>query len=173
MPLNLTTTYKVAEENRSGILTPDEDLRRQLDGTDYETFDSFIGNHDLVGKMTITNFEVIVDDTLYTRFNYEYGNEAALVLCMATEASLDLQQRLGKKVCIEILDIDALTKSFDEQLGEKSIQRACEYTLDRNRNHFLKSDKDAWQNEYRLIWHNIKTDQWVTVPKGICKIVEL
>lgn len=74
-----------------------------------------------------------------------------------------------------------LKKYIDEQLGCVGIYQRCEYTKTHQRNHFLKSKDDAWQQEYRIFWDTVKhcnkggliKEIWVDVPKNAAKFVKL
>ena len=48
----------------------------------------------------------------------------------------------------------------------------CEYTSGPNRNHFLKSEANAWQEEFRIFWHG-SAERSVILPDGIGELVEL
>jgi len=48
--------------------------------------------------------------------------------------------------------------------------RDCEYTDSHQRNHFLKSAKDKWQDEFRVFWKGNKM-RMVKIPAGTAELV--
>ena len=97
----------------------------------------------------------------------------ALVDCYACELSEILMKRLEtKNTCIEISNIDALLDEFDRQIGIESKRGKVIYTNGLERDHFLKGEEDAWQNEFRAIWTVPDAAKLeIFVPAGFCKRV--
>lgn len=166
VPLKLASTYLSAE--RSGTSTPDENL----------IYDSPIDINSLSGicignvkNLTIGSFVIdgkftpgVKDVSMY--------HEDGVVLCLSNRFDLGICKKLGKSVCVKITDIDKLKQSLDRQIGLVGLAGACKYTDDHRRNHFLKSGRDRWQDEYRLFW-KIKNSVEVDIPAGIAELVDL
>ena len=56
------------------------------------------------------------------------------------------------------------------------IMKDCAYTDGHQRNHFLKSTKDAWQDEFRIFWNvhkseNISDDRLVEILPGTAELI--
>lgn len=105
--------------------------------------------------------------------NLSHYEEDALVLCFCKSSREELAERFGgKQACVEIQSIKNLKRYIDRQLGYRGELRECKYTNDHQRNHFLKSEQDAWQEEVRIIWkvHN-PAKRWVKVKPGTAKLV--
>ena len=92
---------------------------------------------------------------------------------MSTELSADIARRLDqKKACVRITDVRALCRCIDEQLDVEGLMGLVSYTADHNRDHFLKSDEDQWQREYRLFWKVDEQERWVVLPSGVATFVQ-
>lgn len=104
--------------------------------------------------------------------NANYYREDGIILSFASRNRLSIAKRLNKEACVELLDMEALKDAFDRQLGQTSTMKACDYTTDHRRNHFLKSVEDAWQCEYRIFWPLPKMME-VVVPAGLARRVEI
>lgn len=78
---------------------------------------------------------------------------------------------------MKILDIDKIKEVLDFSVGSVSVGRDCQYTNGYNRNHFLKSTDDEWQDEYRLFWNEYQETKdgmlWANIPKGLAKKVKI
>lgn len=160
IPLNVSSTY--LSQERQGTMTPDENL---LDSSThpYSIFGSSIhieGTDIKIGQFYRDGSLVASDIVVNRKF------EDGLVLCFANSFSAEIASRLGKEACVRIHNIYDLKKILDDQVGFESEMRACEYTQGHHRNHFLKSDKDMWQDEFRLFWKG-KKSQMVTLPAGV------
>jgi hypothetical protein len=175
VPLNMASNYKSKERNATS--TPDEVTHLHLSRIyDEEKFLEIFGINDMYSDVNISirptsvtfDGKLIGENSIFEQFF-----EDALIFCLATKKSKSLCDRLEKKYCVEILDIETLKKVLDTQLESQGVKKKCQYTHKRGRNHFLKSSEDKWQMELRIVWSEIKNNQWVTIPAGLCKEVEL
>ncbi|RTN83063.1 hypothetical protein [Enterobacter asburiae] len=167
VPLFQASTY--ISDEREGVMTPDENL---IDTSthDIKAFGNLIK---FEGGGTVT----FTDSTFNGSFHpgtikFEQRFEDGLVLCLANSKSSDLARRLGKRACVEISDVELLKRNIDRQLGISGVMRSCEYTDGHNRDHFLKSNLDSWQDEFRIFWRGAKSTR-VSIPSGIAKEVKI
>lgn len=164
----LFSASKYLSDERSGVFTPDENL------IDTSTHDvkNYSGMITMEGDSTLTITNSFVRGTFHSRMVFDQKIENGLVLCLANSKSIDIAKRLGKEACVEILNVDLLKRYLDKQIGANSIMRPCEYTDGHNRNHFLKSSQDAWQDEFRIFWPGVDSLR-VSIPSGIGREVKL
>ena len=101
-----------------------------------------------------------------------YFHEDGLILSFSLRKSRELATRMGKQACVKIQDICYLKRCIDKQLGLDGTMRACEYTDRPNRDHFLKSIIDSWQQEFRIFWPG-SSARTVVLPSGISELVVL
>tara|TARA_R110000772_G_scaffold85933_2_gene180307 strand:+ start:1729 stop:2298 length:570 start_codon:yes stop_codon:yes gene_type:complete len=168
IPLNPASVYK--RMDRDGIYTPDENLiyksthdLDQLKGA----VNIGVGCRNIsIGK--IVNNGVTIAENLQAS-KYE---EDGVILSLCNRKSKKIAQKLTKQACVKILDVDLLKDVIDEQLGKLSIAKACRYTKSYERNHFLKSSEDEWQDEYRLFWNHQERVE-IVLPKGIAKSINI
>jgi len=169
IPINLASHYKSSE--RSGIMTPDENrIHESTKDLNKLKLFKFTDNAS-IPKFTIKNMEidgVKVPDIIDARYELEDG----LILSFCNKISKDIALRLNKKACVKILDVNKLKQIIDTQLGLIGDMGSCIYTNSYTRNHFTKSQDDAWQSEYRLFWKHNKNEN-VILPKGLAEAVEL
>lgn len=163
VPLNLASSY-VSRERR-GTNTPDE--LRELDCPDPDgawriissifvgaTPDNCDVNASIIGPQ---GFMPLKD-----------RREDGLILCLSNSFDIEKQaNRYRKDACVRILDVEALKRVLDDALGAESQMRSCDYTAGRNRNPFLKSVEDKWQDEFRLYWKSVKEPKWVPLSAGL------
>lgn len=165
IPINPASTYLSME--RKGIMTPDETLIYESTH-DVESWPGFIemddvsditfGSVRLNGKLMGTNIHI-----------KEKRREDGVILSFCNHFSPETAKRLdGKKACVEIVDMELLKSSISKQLGVDCQSGNCQYSESHNRNHFLKSINDKWQDEFRLFW-NYPRPIKVEIPKGIAK----
>ncbi len=167
VPLFQASTY--LSDERDGVMTPDENL------IDTSTHDikAFAGHIKVEGGATAIVTNAIFDGVHYPgTMVFHRKTEDGLVLCLANSKSAELAKRLGKRACVEINDVELLKRYIDRQLGVVGVMKACEYTDGHNRNHFLKSSHDSWQDEFRIFWPEAKTTR-VSIPSGIAKKVKI
>jgi hypothetical protein len=98
--------------------------------------------------------------------------EDGLILSFSNALDTAIARRLGKLACVEILDTMALKRLIDTQLGVVGYANNCQYTHDHQRNHFLKSNEDAWQEEYRMFWPVLLATT-VSLPPNVGRQIEL
>lgn len=170
IPIALASAYRRSE--RSGIYTVDENLISDL-GFKIEELQPLINIGEgggLRGATIKNNF--VNGRRLPETEDGNYYREDGLILSFSLELSKEIARKMNKVACVRILDIDGLKGCIDEQLGVKGKMAACKYTLGDNRNHFLKSEKDSWQREYRMFWPG-SCARTVNLPRGYAKLVEL
>lgn len=166
IPIKLASTY--LSNKRSGILTPDETLihRSEFPVPRMKEFGMHFQNvKGITVKGCTYNGKKIPNIT-----NAQYYNEDGLILSFCNIFSPDIARRLGKVACVEILDINKLQGIINKELGCKAFAGNCKYTKNHERNHFLKSTQDEWQQEYRLFW-NITSNKEVSLPQGLARII--
>ncbi|AJY52512.1 hypothetical protein [Halomonas sp. KO116] len=161
IPINLASTYRKMERN--GIFTPDENLIYEATHP-YSVLQGVIALEDVRG-ITLTNVNIngYQINHMYIK---ERREEDGLILSFCNHFSERTAHRLEKEAAIEIIDIDKLIKSINRQTKTKCKRGNCEYTLGHNRNHFLKSYRDAWQDEHRLFWNHPESIN-AQIPRGI------
>lgn len=155
IPINLASKYK--DSVRDGVMTPDENLNRNLQNLDDEAFGQIAKiNEQGIGKNSKININIgtFVSDGVLKGENIKYTAryEDAYILSFSYTRSKALMERLGKTVCVEIKNLDKIRRQISSQIGLKGMVRRCEYTEDGNRHSYLKSTEDAWQDEVRIIW---------------------
>ena len=168
VPIFPASTYLA--RTRYGTQTPDEnlihespvDLKSPL--LNFLEFQS-VNNLTMIG---CSSNDVTIPDF----YNANYYMEDGLILSFCNKKSSDICSRLGKKACVKINDIDFLKGVIDSQLGVKGIAKNCGYTQDHQRNHFLKSIEDAWQDEYRIFWL-LQEQRSVLLPEGIGRSIKI
>jgi hypothetical protein len=151
VPLNPASFYK--SDRRGGTSTPDENIERSLRGISERDFEG-IGKIHPGAKVNIQIGEVVIDgetrgaDVL---FKQEHWDGVILSTCNVYDKCI--ADRLEKKACVEIQNIEKLQKEIDDQLRVTSRAEECEYTKSSDRGPFLKSVEDSWQEEYRILWN--------------------
>ena len=166
IPISLASTY--LSDERQGIMTPDENLIHEssipipslrqygihIEQSKNITIGNIVHNGRHVGGIKNANF--------YT--------EDGLILSFCNSFDKSIAERMGKQACVKICNIEKLRRVIDKQLGCKGIMKECTYTRDHQRNHFLKSTDDEWQDEFRLFW-GVKENRVVNLPSGLCEFV--
>lgn len=168
IPINPASTYRSME--RSGIYTPDENLIHS----------SPVDLTKLTQLMDVAPGVRIEGLNLYgcyndgqpvpTVENAAYYEDDGLILSFSYRLTKILARKMNKKCCVKILDMPTLKKHIDEQLGVESKAGPCQYTWEHQRSHFLKSDEDVWQEEYRLFWPLTKKVE-VDIPAGTAELM--
>lgn len=168
VPLKLASTYH--SEERNGIYTPDELLQRYIKGTSLEVVEQLFGKQGKGGSTELNIGTIIMNNQIVGR-NVKYLSklEDSLILFLSTKLDKKIAERMNKSACVEITNINKLISTITKQIGVTAIAKKCDYTLFENRNHFLKSVLDCWQEEYRIVWKNIKKSIEVQIPKGCAK----
>ena len=168
IPIKSASTY--LSQERNGIMTPDE--TKIHIGASYDTLKQYGIHLENVQNLVFTNNTTIGPDGIPRPIpDVRTYTEHGLILSFCTQNSRDIAEKLGKKVCVEILNIKKTKKLLDKKLGIKGEMRECEYTSDHQRNHFLKSDADAWQNEFRIFWKTEVQERSVNIPVNTAKML--
>ncbi|WP_413525340.1 hypothetical protein [Photobacterium phosphoreum] len=168
IPISLASSY--LSDTRDGIYTPDENLIHDspIDLKSLSPLLHIADNAQVKGLTIINN---TVDGIKIPDFvNASYFNEDGLILSLCNEFSPEIATKMRKKCCVKIINIEKLRRVIDKQLGCKGRMDDCIYTDNHERNHFLKSIEDHWQNEYRLFWYFLK-NKWVKLPAGMAEFV--
>lgn len=168
VPVSLASRY--LSNKREGVRTPDENLIHESN-VPIPSLKQFGLVIDEVSNFTITNSTgngVKIPNIVGANFYTDDG----LILSFCNTFSTEIAKQMNKKACVKILDFEKMKKKIDRQLGCKGVMKAVEYTTDHNRNHFLKSIEDSWQDEYRIFWKSTQ-ERWVTIPKGTAELVAL
>ena len=168
VPLSLASSYR--RMDRDGIYTPDENLihdssidLRSLSPLISFGDDPFIQGISMAGNTSKgARLPEVKDASFYI--------EDGLIQSFCNVLDIEIAKRFGKVACVRIHDIDKLRKYLDKRLGRRSRFGNCVYTDDHQRNHFLKSKDDAWQQEYRFFWPK-KGACSVELPAGVAEIV--
>jgi hypothetical protein len=169
IPLALASHYVSTE--RQATYTPDE-TRIHSSPIDLTTLSPFIriGPDSVLGNFTMTGstFDGVPQPDIV---NATYDLENGLILCFSNNLDRSIAEKLGKRACVEITDVEALKASIDEQLGTEGLMKECEYTESHERNTFLKSSADSWQDEFRIYWPIVINNAEVSIPGGLSKEV--
>lgn len=168
IPINPASTYRSME--REGIFTPDENLihKAEVDLMSLSPFLSIEPGAQIRGLTMTNNYMngVRMPDITDAQYYLDDG----LILSFSTRLTRVLAKKMKKKACVRILNMDQLRSSLDKQLGVKSKGELCRYTASHERNHFLKSELDSWQAEFRLFWPITKRVE-VSVPCGTAELI--
>ena len=169
IPIKLASCYR--KDERSGIYTPDENIISSFPTPtrSWEWLLQKTGNAKDGG-----NINTIISMHPFTGEKIEMKWSDGYILSFCTIKCSKVMQKLDKKICVQINDIFKLKKCIDEQMNCIGEYQRCKYTQTHQRNHFLKSKDDEWQQEYRIFWNTtICTEQvWVDIQKNtahLCK----
>ena len=173
IPIVVASTYRSAE--RSGTRTPDENTIHEsnVDAGSLLSYGISVreSQNVYIGSVVSPSGDPSKAVKLDVHIR-KYLTEDGLILSLCNSKSSDICHRLGKQACVKILDVHNLKRLLDEQLGCESTMGACEYTYDHQRNHFLKSSSDAWQDEFRLFWP-ITRNAVAKLPAGVAKQIKM
>ncbi|OEO24037.1 hypothetical protein AX279_19580 [Pseudomonas sp. J237] len=168
VPINPASTYRKME--REGIFTPDENLihKAEVDLMGLSPFLSIAPGAQIRGLTMTNNYMngVRMPDIRDACYYLEDG----LILSFSQRLTGVIARKMKKKACVKILDMELLKAQLDEQLGVVSKAGFCAYTAGHERNHFLKSDLDLWQAEFRLFWP-ITEKAEVNIQKGTAELI--
>ncbi|EJA2550653.1 hypothetical protein MWS75_002686 [Serratia marcescens] len=166
VPFYKASKYK--SEERRGVNTPDENL------IDSSTVDiQSLAPNMVFSPGSVLKNCVFVNNTIDGR-SYKYMRinrfiEDGLVVCLSNKRSMLIARRLEKKACVKIKDVNELMRIINDQIGVEGVMGPCKYTINHERNHFLKSTKDAWQREYRMFWPEVG-DTNILLPPGVAEL---
>ncbi len=168
IPINLASTYRKME--RKGIFTPDENLIYEAT----HPYSVLQGAFSFEGVKNVTLKNVNINGHQINHMHIkERRKEDGLILSFCNHFAEKTAYRLEKAAAIEIIDIGKLIKAINRQTKTKCKRGNCEYTLGHNRNHFLKSYRDAWQDEHRLFWnHSVSITAKIPRDIGIIKWIK-
>lgn len=168
IPLSPASKYKRSE--RDGIFTPDENLIHES-AIDLLALRPFISFGDTPNVKNFSFYGNRYNGKLLPEVkNANLYTEDGLIQSFCNVFDLDVANRMEKSACVRIFDIGKLRMLLNASLGCRAQYGDCRYTNDHQRGHFLKSEKDAWQREYRFFWPN-RTETWITIPNGLSEIV--
>ncbi|MBK9154008.1 MAG: hypothetical protein IPM25_07285 [Chloracidobacterium sp.] len=151
VPIRWASSYK--SEEREGTQTPDENLNYDapIDIANYGSL--FRLHHSESITMIGCNYN---GDPLPDMIGVKHVYEDGYLFCCSNRFDPEVAHKLRKEACVKIRDMGRLKCIIDYQLRIEGRMGQCEYTHDHRRNAFLKSHKDAWQDEYRIFWQVIK-----------------
>lgn len=168
IPINPASTYRKIE--RSGIYTPDENLIHDspVDLLAPNPIFRIAPGAQVKGLTMYSNY---VDGVRQSDvFNASYYEEDGLILSFSQRLARTVARKMNKRACVKIIDMVRLKAHLDQKLGVTSKAGLCQYTSDHQRNHFLKSEADMWQDEYRLFWPLHERVE-VEIPPGIGELI--
>lgn len=171
IPLKLASTY--LSEERSEIYTPDELLQQSLRNVPAHVIEQIFGKSVNNAKLEIHGGSISLNGLTFNNVHLKRHLEDSLILCLSTKLDKQIADRLGKKACVEIINLDKLNREISSQIGVTGIANKCDYTIFDDRNHFLKSVLDSWQEEFRIVWKGVEKSVEVKIPKGVTRDVIL
>ncbi|MDZ5634494.1 hypothetical protein [Janthinobacterium sp. GMG1] len=166
IPIGMASSY--ISDVRDGTFTPDENLIHNspiaLDGPElHGVFKGEIRGLTMLG--CTNNGKKILDLHEVDRYV-----EDGAILSFCKKFDVELGRRFkGKVICLKIKDIRDLFQAIDDQLPVIGRLEDCLYTEDHQRNHFLKSIDDSWQEETRMFW-KIAEKVEVELPPGLAEV---
>jgi hypothetical protein len=170
IPISLASRYK--NDIRSGILTPDENQIHESN-VDLNSLNPMIIFGDSFNCKSLKIKNLNINGRIFTNEkSAKLYKEDGLILSFCNIENEEIAKRLVKKACVKINNIEELKSSFDLQIGCEGIMKECEYTSSHERNHFLKSNLDEWQNEFRIFWKS-NNEKELEVPKGIAELIRI
>jgi hypothetical protein len=179
VPLSLASKYR--SEERAGTMTPDENGVLRIRRAD--EIAAFRTHNDQVEARNI-RWLTRRDDGTVVEMAMDIGYVDGLVVCLSNGRNDEIWAAVGKKACVAIADAFQLYMTIDRLLDDQDLftdpppcvaiargrHARCEYTDTAQREVFLKSALDAWQDEYRLFWHTDRAAQ-VLLPGGLAELV--
>jgi hypothetical protein len=98
--------------------------------------------------------------------------EDALLLCFSASLDRKIMRRLGKFCCVEIVDFERLLSAVTARF-DRVLHGYVKYTAGTERSHFMKSDDDAWMQEFRIVVPEFSEQAWVEIPLGVARKVDV
>jgi hypothetical protein len=179
VPIGWSSWYKA--DARGGTKTPDENLIYDAP-VDIANLGNMCRLGHIEGGLTITG-STYNGAPIPDMINVQHRREDGYLFCLSNRFDSDIAKRLEKQACVRIENVEELKELIDEQLGIVGVLGECEYTADHRRDHFLKSYKDTWQDEFRMFWRVDMPIQeleaidkeavWVTLRPGVAAAVDL
>jgi len=164
IPISLASRY--VSNDRVGIMTPDE---KRIYKSRYNRAQLANAGLMMINCKNIVITNHIGDGERLDTVHSDYEEDGA-ILSFCDVFDLDIALRLKKKACVKIKSINRLKHHIDKQAPCISVVSSCQYTLGHDRNHFLKSNEDSWQREFRMFW-GVRTEFTVKLPSGIAEVV--
>jgi hypothetical protein len=168
IPLSLASSYLASE--RAGTKTPDEVRHRSLRGISDRDFEQVAK----IGPKSTVSIQarrvVIGGQEVGRNVQFSQRHLDHVVLCLSNSFSKAIMDRLGKRACVEIADWEQLVKAINQQIWVTGTGGRVDYTVSADRNPFLKSEEDQWQDEFRIVWPSQQAVV-VTLPARIGKQV--
>jgi hypothetical protein len=161
---------KYLSEERSGTLTPDERIRTSKGAASVADISKGF-KFPLGMSVSIKNLSINLNDGRGALpVDYETKPIIGYIISLSNNYSRTTQVKLGKECCIKIKDVDSLCSVIAAQLGVIGQHKRVLYTVSDDRDVFLKSSADHWQDEYRLFFpvetkHSV-APTWVNIPSG-------
>jgi hypothetical protein len=150
VPLSLASAYRRAE--RGSIFTPDEGRKQTVANATPAQVEAIQRTIIMDRGGGVHARRVKWDDWEAENVHISVTPVDGVVLCLSNSESREICARLGKIACVAIDRPTRLFLRLCAQLGTKGNHGPCEYTDTANRDVFLKSSADKWQDEYRLFW---------------------
>ena len=177
VPINPASTY--LSNVRKGTRTPDENRQFRYKGIPEALVNPNMGWVPFtVGDNTSAR---VSDVTIVTSERFDYIEQAelhsriedGLILSFSRERVPQWREE-GKRACVRIVNFYKLLASANRGLRQTCVHKGIDYTEKAERNHFLKSDEDQWQCEYRMFWkRRDPVETWIHIPPGIAEICDL
>ena len=157
---------KYLSSTREGTQTPDEMLQYRWDGA----AQSGISNHfHIEGPCQDIQFiNCSIDGIKFPDTRVDNYTEDTYVFCVSTKYSIEIQNKLNKFCCVEIKNISFLIDIFSDQSGINIYYGPIKYTKSSERSHFMKSLKDQWMYEYRIVIPGVESESIEFIlPPGV------
>ena len=163
VPLSLASAYLAIERHET--MTPDETYTHTVSNLSQAQADGLARNIDFSGGGGGLHARTVKhsDGTTSEDVHWDVKRWDGLVLCMSNSENKEICKRMGKLACVAIDSPEQLFRVITAQLGIRGTHQCCLYTAKPDREPFLKSSRDAWQDEYRMFWRG-GTERMVTIP---------
>ncbi|MFT6124769.1 MAG: hypothetical protein ACJAW2_000882 [Shewanella sp.] len=166
IPIKLASSY--LSDSREGIMTPDENLVHESP-VSIPSLKQHGYNFENVKGLTFTG-NYSNGKRLPDFHNANYYTEDGLILSFCHHFDKSTAEKFRKKACVKIINLEKTRREIDKQLGCRGVMKACEYTDDHQRNQFLKSKEDEWQDEFRIFWQT-QNPKCVKISHGTAELV--
>lgn len=156
----LASSYLSKE--RKGTMTPDE--THIIEGDDPRILSQYgiLGIPDgVLPRGSIEAYNNYFNDQPVPNVTYSHRIEDGYILSFSHIFNPEIGACLGKSVCVKIMDMQKLKRSFDEQMGIESTMGSCNYVHNHIRDHFTKLVADQWQDEFRIFWPTWKIKKYL------------
>lgn len=173
---------KYLSDEREGVMTPDERLT-YTSAVPFEAVEAYeaygFPRGEVRGARTVGN--VIIQNTangpeihrIPDILKADHYYEDVGVLCFCNCNSPVIAHRMKKPYSVEIPSVETALKVIGKLLGLHGEMGNCRYTTDHQRGHFLKSDEDDWQDEFRFVFKGMNKDRWIELPPGLGRNITL